>query len=54
GGPVGADFNYVPLFAGGLSREDALSMLWAGAPPEELDLRGAFPKSTQVVDKVLK
>ncbi|CAE7244334.1 Ttll6 [Symbiodinium natans] len=57
GTAVGMTFNYVPLFAGGLSHEDALSMLWAGIPPEELQveggMRGVSSKATQVVDEVL-
>jgi len=52
-GLLALSFNYVPLFVGGPTREDALSMLWAGVPPEDLEDRGAFQKPVHLVDKVL-
>ncbi|OLQ01571.1 putative alpha-tubulin polyglutamylase Ttll1 [Symbiodinium microadriaticum] len=52
-GLLDLSFNYMPLFAGGPTREDTLSMLWAGVPPEDLQARGDFQKPVHLVDKVL-
>lgn len=52
-GLLDLSFNYMPLFAGGPTREDTLSMLWAGVPPEDLQARGDFQKPVHLVEKVL-